>query len=245
MGPPTSQRCHPGSEQLQLRPAVSAQHIWLHQGTVLPVTTAARRHQDVHVAANTRVPMSPPAPPAHVSGQEEDLGVVPLLKALPALPIIPEQVSPGEAVRCQRHHQGHPLPARLGRAERGFLGWGVRHSSRCCPSRCPPPRPSVQCSSDGTAASVLPTHRQGWPGRSLPRHSGVIAVSPRHGGPHLQGQDVPCTDMDINGVQRSWQDDPLPFAVDGGVLNNNRKEQVQGTACPRGSQPSAAALEWL
>lgn len=59
----------------------------------------------------------------------------------------------------------------------------------------------------------------------------VTAASPQHHrsveGAHLQGQDVPCANMDVNGVQGSLQEDPLPSAVDGGVLNNNKKRKEQ------------------
>lgn len=39
-------------------------------------------------------------------------------------------------------------------------------------------------------------------------------------------------DVDVDGVQGRWQEDPLPFAVDGGVLHGDkeREEQAQGAS---------------
>lgn len=48
---------------------------------------------------------------------------------------------------------------------------------------------------------------------------------------------MPCADVDVNGVQGSWQEDPLPFAVDGGVLNDNKKRKEllgAGRSVPEG-----------
>jgi len=111
----------------------------------------------------------PPAPPlAHPRGQEEDLGVVPPLEALPALPVVPEQVSPGKAIRRQRHDQGHPLPAGLGGAERGLLGRRIGHGSGRCRSRFPQAQPgatgsrspgNAQSAGDGVAALRPGSHR--------------------------------------------------------------------------------------
>lgn len=102
------------------------------------------------------------------------------------------------------------------------------------PGRPPQPRGlfgNVQSASDRVAAlRPAPRTGRGWPGRSPRRHRSME-------GAHLQGQDVPCVDVDVNGVQGSWQEDPLPFAVDGGVLNDNKKRKEllgAGRSVPEG-----------
>lgn len=111
--------------------------------------------------------------------------------------------------------------------------WGRGQAQlRALPQPCP--SPARHCSQAPLALSCQQGGHSCPPGRSLWCHHGAQ-------GTHLQGQDVPCTDVDVDGVQGCWQEDPLPFAVDGGVLNRDkeRKELAQG----RGGPASARALK--